>query len=237
MRWYPRSWRDRLVDYRSVLDQLPSQVCRSDAAEWAVGIDNAHRAGEAFVAAMVWGYGPVGYGPYRTARILEENEQATERLLKIAEPAVEGDRMRAFRQAANSPLKHLGVAFGTKFLYFCSLASGDDRAIAPVLDSVVADWLSQHTPFSPKIDSWRPKDYERYVDLLQCWADQLDERIDTVEQLIFDSEWAVPAGTRTPTADIASTLAQLRRLVNDLDPAVTDRCEPHLTELRALTSC
>ena len=37
-----------------------------------------------FVAAMVWGYGRVGYGPFRTARVLAENSSAPEVLLEAA---------------------------------------------------------------------------------------------------------------------------------------------------------
>lgn len=45
---------------------------------------DATRAAMAFVAVMAWGYGGVGYGPYRTRRILTARPDAGERLAKAA---------------------------------------------------------------------------------------------------------------------------------------------------------
>lgn len=40
-------------------------------------------------------------------------------------------------------LKHLGAAFGTKYLYFLTKAHRQSD-IAPVLDSVVRAWFAEH---------------------------------------------------------------------------------------------
>src|SRR5262249_29676021 len=113
--------------------------------------------------------------------------------------------------------------------------------IAPVLDSVVAQWLATNTPFRPTTATWDLADYRRYVELMHAWADELSNeteelrvRADDVEQLIFDSEWEPPETLQTPRAEIIAVLARLRLLVGELESDATDEWEPHIDELRRL---
>jgi hypothetical protein len=157
---------------------------------------NEDTAVQVFLLAMLWGYGPVGYGPFRTRRILER-PQASSELLEIAQVAYqEGglaafERIAAHRRKAGSYLKWLGPAFGTKYIYFLT-AQDPSVQPAPVMDAVVRRWFRVHAPGRPLIvDTWDVPSYRSFLDSLSEWADDIhrhfghDIRLDDVEYLIF----------------------------------------------------
>jgi hypothetical protein len=93
---------------------------------------------------MAWGYGRVGYGPYRVHRVLETTLDAGSILQSAAGELGSGGPVRAYvllGEHGAARLPGLGPAFGTKFLYFCS-PSGASPAL--ILDRLVADWLREH---------------------------------------------------------------------------------------------
>ncbi|TCK21569.1 hypothetical protein [Pseudonocardia endophytica] len=239
VRWRRATWEKQFS--ANVLVHREPYISRPDVAHYAGSIETDDDAVRAFIASMIWGYGTVGYGAYRTRKILEENPGADARLLEVARLARTGDWGAAFTAASDPGLTYLGVAFGTKYLYFCSLAAGVDTAIAPVLDGVVAQWLAMNTSFQPTTSGWNLADYRRYVELMHGWADELSGaadqipvRADDVEQLIFDSEWEPPETLQSPRAEITSLLARLRLLVGELESDSTEEWEPHIDELRRL---
>jgi hypothetical protein len=141
--WSRTSWGRTFPQYRPFFDALPDRIDRADAAAYGQAAVDAAGAEEAFVVAMIWGYGPLGYGPYRTARVLAENPGAGVQLARIAAVARGRGALAAFEHVAGRPMRYLGVAFGTKFLYFAT-AGADPQAVAPILDAVVCRWLSEH---------------------------------------------------------------------------------------------
>lgn len=92
---------------------------------------------------MVWGYGRVGYGAFRTARVLAKNATATRTLREAAGRARRDGGPEAFSWLAKNRLTWLGVAFATKYLYFCNGPSPSAPAL--VLDRPVQRWLYEHT--------------------------------------------------------------------------------------------
>jgi len=198
---------------------------------------------------MIWGYGPVGYGPWRTKRVLDSNEKAGERLAEVARTVAAGGGLEGFRNIAARPLKHLGVAFGTKYLYFVSLAQpdGDETgsAIAPVLDDVVRRWMAANAGVRLRTHYWNEKDYERFLDLLDQWGTRLNLRRDEVEELIFRAQigrddsrlwgekWAEKLAEGTPRADALEALQLLRDVLCALpgDSAAVDEADPSLKEI------
>lgn len=124
------------------MNDLSARVDRNEVTRHARLVEDDETAGRAFIAAMVWGYGPVGYGPFRTARVLQENADAGDRLAAVARVARDSGGMAAFEHIANRPLRYLGVAFGTKYLYFCSVAHEHRAGPALILDAVVCRWLA-----------------------------------------------------------------------------------------------
>ena len=212
MAWKPASWNrhfDRApenllsVDYQALITDLaPSTdgaqskripridrgtvraLCAPDTLRTSGGDIDDTAVVKAFLASMIWGYGLVGYGPYRTERILTRDsamsdKQAIEQLVEIAGIAQSEGGVAAFDHVATQRrrrtpyLKFLGPAFGTKFLYFLTKATSVPTT--PVLDSVVHGWLQQHAPevgnFS--LSWWDTASYERYVELLHSWAAEL----------------------------------------------------------------
>ncbi|WP_376741551.1 MULTISPECIES: 8-oxoguanine DNA glycosylase OGG fold protein [Micrococcus] len=96
----------------------------------------------------MWGYGRVGYGPSRVERIMaqpgfeEQLADVTRITLEQGGPAA-FEHIRQQRKSGAGCLKHLGAAFGTKYLYFLTKAHRESD-IAPILDSVVRAWFAEH---------------------------------------------------------------------------------------------
>ena len=128
--------------------------------------------GEAFVAAMAWGFRPNSYGPFRTNEMLMNSKPNQERadaltiLLEVFDElkSESGKPIDAYKKLSGK-ITRLGPAFGTKFLYFAS--SDADRA--PILDAVVANWLGKYGVRDSKgkwlsAVPWKRANYERYLD-------------------------------------------------------------------------
>ncbi|WP_406631071.1 hypothetical protein [Amycolatopsis sp. WGS_07] len=241
VRWSRDAWRKHFPHRHAFLDALPDLVDRAEATRHAAHAATPEGAEQAFLAAMIWGYGRVGYGPWRTARVLTENPSAPERLAEVALVAREHGGLAAFRDLARAPLRYLGVAFGTKYLRFVTAAA--DHANAPILDAVVRRWLATHTGLRLTIDEWRPASYEKYVALLTSWSAQLGLAADTVEELIFRSavsragsgQWSEEwAGAEEPADKAQATLLELERLFDTAEAGSARAARPHLDELHRI---
>ncbi|MGW7533903.1 8-oxoguanine DNA glycosylase OGG fold protein [Amycolatopsis sp. NPDC054798] len=245
VRWSLAAWRKHFPNQHAFLDALPERIDRTEATRHAAHAATPEGAEQAFLTAMIWGYGRVGYGPWRTARVLTENPHAVDRLAEVALVAREHGGLAAFRDLADKPLRYLGVAFGTKYLRFVTAAQSADSA--PILDAVVRRWLSTHTGLRLMIDEWRPAVYEKYVALLGSWSAQLGLTADTVEELIFRSavsregsgQWSEPWASSPEPPDSAEAQAQaalldLERLFDTADPGPAREARPHLDELERI---
>lgn len=181
--WSLRPWQAALPEHREYLASLPNPIDRFAVIDLCRGAqDHPTAAARGFIAAMVWGYGRVGYGPYRTARVLAENAEAGDRLAEVARRAMRDGGPAAFEWFAEHRLRGLGVAFGTKYLFFCAAAS--DRAPAPVLDRLVQGWLVRNAGWSMRLD-WRVDDYRAYVAAVVAWAAELGVEPADVEYVMF----------------------------------------------------
>lgn len=255
MIWRPTSWARRFArplegllsqDYQALITDLermtegtkPKKDPRIDrsavsalCAPEVLGTSGGHiddtAVVRAFLTSMIWGYGLVGYGPYRTERILTRDSaapdrEAIEQLVEIAGIAQSKGGVAAFDHVATKRrhgipyLKFLGPAFGTKFLYFLTKASSVPTT--PVLDSVVHGWLQQHVPEagSFSLSWWDTSSYKRYVDLLHSWVAELstlDGRAldaDDLEFLMFsDARGQVPLLAESENVTVESMLDDL----------------------------
>ncbi len=182
---------------------------------------------------MLWGYGPVGYGAFRTRRILDEPE-ASRALLEVATVAQAEGGLAAFalicerRHHDAGYLKWLGPAFGTKYLYFLTAAIDPDRA-TPVMDAVVRRWFSKHVPDQKLIvDTWNEPSYRKFLDCLETWSDELSSlgrtkvTMDDVEYLIFadgnnfedNAEWRESWDAEALELPVSELIDQLRARVS-----------------------
>jgi hypothetical protein len=155
-------------------------------------------AERSFVAVMAWGYGRVGYGPFRVRRVLDAAPHIGVQLQAAAGAAAEGRPVEAYASLGDhgaARLPYLGPAFGTKFLYFCSPAG---RRPALILDRLVARWLRENVGLAFNEVRWSVCTYTRYLETMAGWAGELALAADQLEACIFSAQarlggtqWAV----------------------------------------------
>jgi hypothetical protein len=176
-------------------DLLDRQIVREACEEAAADADRAERA---FIVVMAWGYGAVGYGPWRTHRVLSQTARASNRLVAVAQTLAKAGVLPAYRRLAadgDCTLRGLGPAFGTKYLYFCQPPGQEMTAL--ILDSLVASWLGREVAFSVNHVSWSVSIYRQYLEQMHRWAASLACNPDDLEYAIFrematrrSSQWA-----------------------------------------------
>ena len=94
-------------------------------------------------------------------------------------------------------LRYLGVAFATKYLFFCAANGHGPPAL--VLDRLVRDWMANTLGWPLNLE-WDVEDYREYVDRMSAWAAGLDIEPGDLEMLVFQlaangdprSLWSAP---------------------------------------------
>ena len=94
-------------------------------------------------------------------------------------------------------LHYLGVAFATKYLFFC--AAGGKSQPALVLDRLVRDWMFSVLEWPLSLE-WDADDYREYVDTVCTWAAELGIEPGNLEMIVFQlaanadpqSLWSAP---------------------------------------------
>jgi hypothetical protein len=140
------------------------------------------------LAVMAWGYGNVGYGPFRTKKILTSRPDAARCLEQVAQTLERDGAVAAYRRLASSAdcrLRGLGPSFGTKFLYFSQPQCHQVTAL--IFDSLVSEWLFREANLYLPCQTWRAVTYEAYLSTMQAWSRELGVRPDDVECSIFQA--------------------------------------------------
>lgn len=182
-------WVQRAPDYAEVFATLPTVLDRTSVREFS-GRQPLNDSGALgiFIASQVWGYGKVGYGPFRLGEALAEGTLAPT-LSASRAYLTDGEPVDAFRElCVRHELPWVGTAFGTKFLHFADPA-GD----ALILDSVVAKWLREHTGlhFRCLRDE---REYATWLALAAQWAQETGTTPERIEFLVFSD--GLPAGSQ-----------------------------------------
>ena len=128
----------------------------------------------------------IGYGPFRTKRILTSTPNSGGRLLGAAQTLHASgidDAYRALARESESRLKFFGPAFGTKFLHFCQPAGQLPRSL--ILDAFVAQGLERFADTSLDPVPWAAPTYRTYLRLMHAWAKALDIEPEDLEYCIF----------------------------------------------------
>jgi len=138
-----------------------------------------------FLASMIWGYGNIGYGPYRVS-IMFSQKDTIKILHEVYEIASEGLPKEAYIFLKKNRIRILGPSFGTKFLTFCT-----PREIgAPIYDFFVSVWIKEFATkefsnVSTSSENWNLKTYSKYWDWVKEHSDELNCYPDEIELAIF----------------------------------------------------
>jgi hypothetical protein len=192
--WPRPRWVARFPAHADTFTRLPDWLNRAIVRSFCTeAVTSPEAALRAFLTAMVWGYGRVGYGPFRVERILGATPDAGVRLQNAARELTGRGPVRAYALLGDDgvgQMPGLGPAFGTKFLYFCSPA---DRP-ALILDRLVAAWLRAHTDLQLNEVRWSSQTYARYLNTMTGWAGELGVAADDLEACIVGDQAGLTGG-------------------------------------------
>ena len=196
--WPRQHWMVAFPSHARTFAALPEHLDRTAVGQACVHASVSPADAErSFLAVMAWGYGRVGYGPFRVRRVLDAAPDAGARLQAAAGSAAEGRPVEAYAGLGDhgaARLPYLGPAFGNKFLYFCSPAGARP---ALILDRLVARWLWENVGLAFNEARWSVSTYSRYLETMVGWVGELVLAADELEVCIFsaqarlgDAQWA-----------------------------------------------
>jgi hypothetical protein len=198
--WPRQRWSDQFPAHAAALAALPDLLSRpllrqscQDAA------DSPAAALTAFLTVMAWGYGRVGYGPFRVQRIVASVPDPGRCLQAAAATLVRSGPTAAYALLGDNGvprLPGLGPAFGTKYLYFCS-PPGNRPAL--ILDRLVAAWLRANAGIRLNEVRWSARTYERYLAAMSGWAEEMAVTDDELEACIFSDQAKAAGGQWAPS--------------------------------------
>lgn len=143
-----------------------------------------------FILVMIWGYGRVGVGPWRT-RIMTESDGFDQTLMEVWEDCWDGLFLRAYETLLHR-VDRIGPAFASKFLYFlCYLLEAPVKPL--IFDSMVVkalrnfDWPADRVDYlaSGKVPRRSIGAYGQYLVLMHNWASRLRCRPDQLEYYLW----------------------------------------------------
>lgn len=188
-------WFESDNDLATIVSRHPLELSRRDVGRLATeALAGTVTWRCAFMAAMMWGYGTVGYGAYRTRTMLgtPNAESTIGRAANLVTTGQLGAAYESFK------VRMCGPAFFTKFFYFVGFGAASLRPLPVVLDSVVANSLERlGVDVSQFITATRGVDrritslgrdaagYLRYVETMDAWAKAIRCRADQIEMWLF----------------------------------------------------
>jgi hypothetical protein len=182
----PDRWRVAAGPYADLLEGIPSELDRVSGRTFVLGCQRSPRgAGTGFIASQIWGYGTNGYGPPRLRAALAR--PGLGRLLaRVRAQLADGDPVGAFRTlCVTSQIPHVGMAFGSKFLYFA-----DPHGRALILDALLRAWLAKHV--GVRLRGGRDeREYAMWLLIAEQWAKALKITGEQLELVVFTD--ALPA--------------------------------------------
>lgn len=189
----------RDADFIEVTEQFPNNIRRGNIRILSeIALHDFTQVKKLFLATMIWGFGTVGYGPYRTHLMLAD-PAADQMLQETLERITVGDIIGSYR---HFKLNKCGPSFMTKFLYFIGLGMEEMNPKPLVLDSRVAkafqilindegldfnDFIKYSEDKKGGINVlWFPDGYINYLALIHLWSHEIQCRADTIELFLFN---------------------------------------------------
>jgi hypothetical protein len=138
-----------------------------------------------FLTVMIWGYGDIGYGPYRVNRMVQTLGFES-KILTSYEMSRSGNSLGAYDYLSKNKIQQLGPSFGTKWIYFTSPLANP----APIYDSFIALWIENNAKnefigVSTNPENWNLKTYTRYCEWTKKQELEFNIFADTLEYIIF----------------------------------------------------
>lgn len=178
-----KKWTEAFPVEEKFLNSLPKKLDRGKVRE--VCDSDFYSVLQKFLATMVWGYGDIGYGPYRVSQMLGQANS-----LHILESAIQVARssgpLHAYAYFAGNRIKILGPSFGSKFLNFVT-----PREVgSPIYDSLIARWVGTFAKedflgVSTSSELWNLNTYSRYWHWIKFHAEKFGKYPDQMELGIF----------------------------------------------------
>lgn len=140
------------------------------------------------VAAAVWGTGTKGLTAARAYRPLSEPDAGT-KLTKALATVRSGGPLSAYKAMSSGgmlKIKHLDVAFFTKFLYFGGWDAKKHMPEPLIYDQHVARAMRHLTKDEEWVNSPPSERYGEYLDLVAWWAAELSTSEDVVERRLYE---------------------------------------------------
>jgi hypothetical protein len=190
------NWLNGNQNWKAFADDFNHDViARGDLFAYALNHDDNDGWQNVFyIAAMVWGYGVVGYGPWRTLHGLNQGN-LTQHLARIFNYITNDELENAYHIVK---INYCGPAFFTKLFYFFGRDQVENYPL--ILDSVIANRLEEQLRLNPmdyarfsrnrhgQISAIRKyqKGYIQYVNDMHEWANELQCNADQIELFLFN---------------------------------------------------
>jgi hypothetical protein len=177
-----RRWLGADSDLEYILAKYPASLSRGEVSDLALKVcsepsDTWNR--RLFIAVMMWGFGTVGYGAYRTSKMLQPADLLLV-LRRTVALATKGKIAAAYDALS---LPYCGHTFRTKYLYFIGLGC-QLEPLPLILDSILIERIG--TLLGNSSGKWRNvAGYLRYVELMNQWASYLGCKPDSIELFLF----------------------------------------------------
>ena len=187
--WNPLSWeREGLKRFNPQISKFAAE-CRQVGNQCVISRQDVLTLSESvedvFIGAMIFGYGPIGYGPSRVERIVQINHDLIVKLNRQYKAAVGGPGESWVSHTQDDPVIYLGPAFATKFAYFAARKQQSDRTVPLIADKNTswAMWRIAGIPRSVELHDG----YMAYVDLAHTWGAEIDDDYgaDEIERALF----------------------------------------------------
>jgi len=212
-------WRVAAGAYGALLREIPGELDRVSGRAFVLGCPRSQRGALAgFIASQIWGFRTTGYGPHRLGEALAR--PGLGRILARARAQLaDGDPVGAFRTlCVTSEIPHVGMAFGSKFLYFA-----DPHGRALILDFWLRAWLTKHA--SVRLRGERDeREYAMWLLIAGQWAKALKITSEQLELVMFTDALPIDSPWRpAPDAQRAERPAKEGRPARATTPPATTR--------------
>lgn len=176
-------------DLEYVARRCPGSISRQDLielADQAAPYVTESGVRRLFIGVMIWGYGSVGYGAWRTSQALATPD-CTSILQQVFQLVGNKRTAPAYEMLQ---LAWCGTSFASKFLYFSGMGCGVER-YPLILDSRVLNALARIVPDSSRYRSSGSQGYLQYVDDAHEWADEIGCQAHNIEYWLW--QWGKAA--------------------------------------------